>query len=428
MGLFVKTVLYYLHTKRNVGHFPDSSASRARNKKNVHERKITIIKLALLMGITWLYYLYAYLINIQNNDTLQNIGDVIGFANTFEGFYLENNKYINELTTFSRIINVDPLSKKLVSILNGKNNNNHKMVLYNVNSLKRLHIFLNLKDKTDTTTLVDVVYKVNCNNCDKCYVGQTSQNLEKRIKQHQYDIAINKNTTGLSHHSIDTGHKFKFNETQILDVEHNMRKRLISEMLQMKMLISSVTDYNYDYNYNYEYGDDYNPFDKLLYDMGYSYEEIYDNSIHFPRCCFPGNVYDIENKKCVPFRNETPIYKELNVEVNGVWGTLLYCDVVSDRNAANYKYNSRNNENVLHQCCQTEPGCDVNTVENMYNNSIVPNDEKSDYFINSSLPHCAVKCCPQGFQLAVMPKSVEVICIVRELIGKRLKELMFLST
>lgn len=94
---------------------------------------------------------------------------------------------------------------------------------------------------------------------------------------------------------------------------------------------SSVTENNYNYGYNYNYEDDYDSFASILYDIGFSNEEVYDNSISFPRCCFSGNVYDVENRKCVPFRNETPIYKELNVEVSGVWGTLLYCDVISDR-------------------------------------------------------------------------------------------------
>ncbi|KAK9736105.1 7 transmembrane receptor (Secretin family) [Popillia japonica] len=85
--LFVKTVRYFLRTKQNMNNFADSTASRAGHKKNVHEKKIIIIKLALLMGITWIYYIYSYLNNIQGSDTMQHIGDIIGFANTFEGVY-----------------------------------------------------------------------------------------------------------------------------------------------------------------------------------------------------------------------------------------------------------------------------------------------------------------------------------------------------
>ncbi|KAK9736103.1 hypothetical protein QE152_g12791 [Popillia japonica] len=84
IGLFIKTVRHFLHTKSNVNNFADSMTG---HKKNIYETKIIIIKLALLMGTTWIYYVYSYINSIQNNEIAQNIGDIMGFANTFEGVY-----------------------------------------------------------------------------------------------------------------------------------------------------------------------------------------------------------------------------------------------------------------------------------------------------------------------------------------------------
>ncbi|KAK9674997.1 hypothetical protein QE152_g40722 [Popillia japonica] len=84
LGRFTPTVRYFLQTRRNVNNFVDSFVHR---KKIIYETQIIIVKLALLMGITWIYYIYSYINSIQNNEIAQHIGDIIGFANTFEGVY-----------------------------------------------------------------------------------------------------------------------------------------------------------------------------------------------------------------------------------------------------------------------------------------------------------------------------------------------------
>ncbi|KAI4463925.1 ankyrin repeat and sterile alpha motif domain-containing protein 1 [Holotrichia oblita] len=51
--------------------------------------------------------------------------------------------------------------------------------------------------------------------------------LKSVIQDKRPKISKNQNTTGLFRHSIDTGHKFKFNDTEVLDVEQDTRKSLI---------------------------------------------------------------------------------------------------------------------------------------------------------------------------------------------------------
>ncbi|KAI4461022.1 voltage and ligand gated potassium channel [Holotrichia oblita] len=79
------------------------------------------------------------------------------------------------------------------------------------------------------------VYKLDCKDCNKCYIGQTKQYLKKRIYNHQYTVTHNvTGETALSKHSKDRRHNFDFQNTKILKKENNYKKRLIYEMIYIK--------------------------------------------------------------------------------------------------------------------------------------------------------------------------------------------------
>jgi len=44
------------------------------------------------------------------------------------------------------------------------------------------------KDKLDTQQETEIVYRINCKNCDKAYVGQTKRHLATRLKEHKNNI------------------------------------------------------------------------------------------------------------------------------------------------------------------------------------------------------------------------------------------------
>ena len=77
-----------------------------------------------------------------------------------------------------------------------------------------------------------VVYKIPCNNCDKAYIGQTSQYLQERLKAHKYAKTA---STALTKHKLETYHDFNYHETSILTVEHNSFKRNILEMIHINL-------------------------------------------------------------------------------------------------------------------------------------------------------------------------------------------------
>jgi len=79
----------------------------------------------------------------------------------------------------------------------------------------------------------NVVYKIDCGDCDASYVGQTGRRLATRLREHQ--LNINKSSDLLSvvsNHRL-LGHDFKWEDTAILDEEPSYKKRLVSEMLHI---------------------------------------------------------------------------------------------------------------------------------------------------------------------------------------------------
>jgi len=91
------------------------------------------------------------------------------------------------------------------------------------------------KDKLDNKMNTGVVYKLECNDCEKVYIGQTKRHLETRIKEHKNNI---RNSSGIqsvvTNHRVSENHEFKWDEPIILHKEKNRRKREIAEMFFIK--------------------------------------------------------------------------------------------------------------------------------------------------------------------------------------------------
>lgn len=101
--------------------------------------------------------------------------------------------------------------------------------------------FSQLKTKTPQNKKSHVIYQIPCsnNNCNKVYIGQTSQHLENRIKTHKYTQNC---STALNKHEKSTKHKFDYDKTKILATEKNDKKRCILEMIHIKKNPNSVND------------------------------------------------------------------------------------------------------------------------------------------------------------------------------------------
>ena len=75
--------------------------------------------------------------------------------------------------------------------------------------------------------------KINCNNCNASYVGQTCRRLGVRIKEHHKKYFEKDRNSTLHIHRIENNHTINFNTINILDHEINKGKRLFSEALHI---------------------------------------------------------------------------------------------------------------------------------------------------------------------------------------------------
>ena len=76
-------------------------------------------------------------------------------------------------------------------------------------------------DKWDQT---GVVYKFTCKNCPATCIGETKRSLKTRINEHKK----NKNIESVIHtHRNSLNHEFNWDDTKIIDIERDYKKRLI---------------------------------------------------------------------------------------------------------------------------------------------------------------------------------------------------------
>ena len=87
-----------------------------------------------------------------------------------------------------------------------------------------------MKNRIPIADSSKVVYKIDCMDCDKCYIGQTKNYLQNRINNHKNNVAKHQEKTALATHALTNLHTFDFNNTKIISRESNYKKRLFIEM------------------------------------------------------------------------------------------------------------------------------------------------------------------------------------------------------
>lgn len=102
--------------------------------------------------------------------------------------------------------------------------------------------FANLKAKLDKKDKSGCVYKIQFDDCDKIYIGETQQKLGERMKQHTYDTAKKKTTMALCEHATSNGHTFDFDGTTILCRERTkqrLRLQEVNSIIRMENITSN---------------------------------------------------------------------------------------------------------------------------------------------------------------------------------------------
>jgi len=142
----------------------------------------------------------------------------------------ENSQVINPLPFFT-VPYVSYTAKKFIHFFK-----NISFCKLSFSCLNKLNKFIKVhKDHLSTFSRSNVVYKIDCSNCDASYVGQTKRLLKDRIGEHRNHIKRNSNQISvITNHRINCEHEFDWNGVRVLDEETNYKKRLISEMIHIK--------------------------------------------------------------------------------------------------------------------------------------------------------------------------------------------------
>jgi len=142
-----------------------------------------------------------------------------------------NNVHIFPREIYFTIPYISSIAKKFIQYF--KNISFCKLAFTCYNKLNKF-----IKVHTDPLPVAsrpNVVYKINCQNCDALYVGQTKRILNTRISEHRNHIRRNSlQTSVITDHHLEFNHEFDWDNVEMLDEEINCNKRLISEMIHIK--------------------------------------------------------------------------------------------------------------------------------------------------------------------------------------------------
>jgi len=91
------------------------------------------------------------------------------------------------------------------------------------------------KDVLPPSSRTNVVYRIDCLDCEASYVGQTKRTLNTRVGEHRSHVRRNSTQNSvITDHRLNFRHEFDWDNAKILDEEMNYNKRLISEMIFIK--------------------------------------------------------------------------------------------------------------------------------------------------------------------------------------------------
>ena len=92
------------------------------------------------------------------------------------------------------------------------------------------HILPSPKDPYTSEDKSCVVYQIPCSDCDYVYIGPTKRGLKSRLADHRRATSqLRPELSALREHAMDFNHTIDWEKSEILKVENNYCKRLISE-------------------------------------------------------------------------------------------------------------------------------------------------------------------------------------------------------
>lgn len=180
---------------------------------------------------------------LKENDYPNSMIKKLLYANgTTQNEQTEEQNMTTDRTHYASYPNVTNLTGKLKNVFREEN---IKIAVQNQKTVRSL--YTKIKDPIPTSFQSNVVYKIKCETCDKCYIGHTSQWLKSRVALHRSDIRKYPERCALAAHAHNLDHHVNFEGVEVLKTERNYQKRLIHEMININKedeTINKKTDTN----------------------------------------------------------------------------------------------------------------------------------------------------------------------------------------
>ena len=103
------------------------------------------------------------------------------------------------------------------------------------------------KDPLSKESATEAVYKINCNNCNAVYIGQTSRALRTRMPVHSRAIATLDRNSLLVKHTQHTGYDFDLDNVTIVDKCPQWRNRLVLEAWHSAKNKNAINEHLYEF-------------------------------------------------------------------------------------------------------------------------------------------------------------------------------------
>ena len=99
------------------------------------------------------------------------------------------------------------------------------------------------KDAIEPGYRQGAIHKINCSDCDQCYMGKTKLWFETREKEQMRDVKnSDNNTTALSKHAVELGYSIDWKNYEILQIETDYHKCKFIESFYINSLSNVLND------------------------------------------------------------------------------------------------------------------------------------------------------------------------------------------
>jgi hypothetical protein len=127
-------------------------------------------------------------------------------------------------------------SRKLLEVIRGKKRN-----------VKRE------EEKKGDMEKKGVIYRIQCKDCDMCYVGETGKKLKERVKQHKDDVRLERDRNAIYKHIRDNGHSIDWKEVKVLGLEDRRTVRKWKEARFIEVEGNKVMNWNSGLKIDYQW-------------------------------------------------------------------------------------------------------------------------------------------------------------------------------